>query len=132
NLFLGLYHNLSVWYKVSDRTRFAAYISVIGAIVTIVFNLLLIPHFGYLGSAVTTLAAYGTMMLLSYYFGRKHYRVPYDLKKIGAYLGLSIVLSAVSFYLFRSNLYIGCFLILIFFALIYFAEKDELKRVLKA
>ena len=132
NLFLGIYHNLSVWYKVSDRTRFAAYISVMGAIVTIVFNILLIPHFGYLGSAVTTLAAYGTMMLLSYYFGRKHYRVPYDLKKIGAYLGLSIVFSAVSFYLFRSNLYIGCFLILIFFALIYFAEKDELKRVLKA
>ena len=132
NLFLGIYHNLSVWYKVSDRTRFAAYISVVGALVTIAFNLLLIPHFGYVGSAVTTLAAYGTMMLLSYHFGKKHYPVPYDLKKIGGYLLLSIIISAVSFYLFRSNLYIGCFLILIFFALIYFAEKDELKRVLKA
>ena len=132
NLFLGIYHNLSVWYKVSDRTRFAAYISVVGALVTIAFNLLLIPHFGYVGSAVTTLAAYGTMMLLSYHFGKKHYPVPYDLKKIGGYLLLSIIISAVSFYLFRSNLYIGCFLILIFFALIYFAEKDGLKRVLKA
>lgn len=132
NLFLGIYHNLSVWYKVSDRTRFAAYISVVGAGITISLNLLLIPVLGYIGSAITTLAAYGSMMLLSFYYGRKYYPVPYNLKKIGGYLLLSIGISAVSFYLFRSNYYIGIGLILIFFALIYFNEKEKLKRLLKS
>lgn len=129
NLFLGVYHNLSVWYKVSDRTRFGAYISVIGAGVTLVLNFWLIPYISYMGSAIATLAAYGSMMLLSYYYGRKYYPIPYDLKKIGGYLFFSIAVSAVYFYIFRYNYYIGSILILIFFALIYFAEKDQLKQM---
>lgn len=132
NLFLGIYHNLSVWYKVSDRTRFAAYISVIGAVITIALNLLLIPFLGYVGSAITTLVAYGSMMLLSYYYGQKYYPVPYDLKKIGGYLLLSIGISGVSFYLFRSNYYIGSVLILIFLILIYLNEKEPLRKLLKS
>ena len=132
NLFLGIYHNLSVWYKVSDRTRYAAYISVVGAVITIILNLLLIPVMGYVGSAITTLAAYGSMMLLSYFYGQKYYPVPYNLPKIGGYLFISIGISAVSFYLFRSNYYIGIGLILIFFALIYFSEKEALKKLLKS
>lgn len=131
NLFLGIYHNLSVWYKVSDRTRFAAYISVVGAGVTLGLNFWLIPHYSYVGSAIATLAAYGSMMLMSYFYGRKYYPVPYDLKKIGGYLLLSIAISGLSFYVFRNNYYIGSILILIFFALIYFTEKDQLKRIIK-
>ncbi|HET8753327.1 MAG TPA: oligosaccharide flippase family protein [Salinimicrobium sp.] len=131
NLFLGVYHNLSVWYKVSDRTRFAAYISVTGAIVTLVLNFWLIPYFSYLGSAFATLAAYGSMMLLSFFFGRKIYPVPYELKKITAYLFISILFSALSFYVFRTNYFIGIILLLTFFALIYYAEKDQLKQLLK-
>lgn len=131
NLFLGLYHNLSVWYKVSDRTIFAAYISGFGAVVTLGLNFLLIPYYSYFGSAIATVAAYGSMMMLSFYYGRKHYRVPYDLKKIVGFLSLSISFSAISFYIFRGNYYIGCLLILIFFAVIYFAEKDQFMQLLK-
>ncbi|MGB7843609.1 MAG: oligosaccharide flippase family protein [Salinimicrobium sp.] len=131
NLFLGIYHNLSVWYKVSDRTRFAAYISIFGAVITLVLNFWLIPYYSYVGSAIATMAAYGSMMLLSFYFGRKYYPVPYDLKRIGSYLLLAIVFSVVYFYVFRNNYYLGSILILIFFALIYYAEKDQLKQLLK-
>jgi len=80
NFCLGVYHNLSVWYKVTDRTRFGAYISVFGAIVTLLLNFLLIPEYTYVGSAIATLAAYGSMMILSWYLGRKYYPIPYDLK----------------------------------------------------
>ncbi|MCY2686575.1 oligosaccharide flippase family protein [Salinimicrobium sp. TH3] len=131
NFFLGIYHNLSVWYKVSDRTRFAAYISGFGAALTLILNFWLIPYYSYVGSAIATLAAYGSMMLLSYYFGRKYYPIPYDLKRIGGYLLVSISFSVVYFYVFRNNYYIGSILILIFFALIYYAEKDQLKQLLK-
>jgi O-antigen/teichoic acid export membrane protein len=131
NFFLGIYHNLSVWYKVSDRTRFAAYISGFGAALTLILNFWLIPYYSYVGSAIATMAAYGSMMLLSYYFGRKYYPIPYDLKRIGGYLLVSISFSVVYFYVFRNNYYIGSILILIFFALIYYAEKDQLKQLLK-
>lgn len=131
NFFLGIYHNLSVWYKVSDRTRFAGYISIFGAIVTLALNFWLIPYYSYVGSAIATMAAYGSMMLLSFYFGRKYYPIPYDLKRIGGYLLISISFSVVYFYLFRNNYYLGSVLILIFFALIYYAEKDQLKQLLK-
>lgn len=131
NLFLGIYHNLSVWYKVSDRTRFAGYISIFGAVVTLALNFWLIPYYSYVGSAIATMAAYGSMMLLSWYFGRKYYPVPYDLKRIGGYLLISISFSVIYFYLFRNNYYLGSILILIFFALIYYAEKDQLKQLLK-
>ena len=131
NLFLGIYHNLSVWYKVSDKTRYAAYISIMGAAVTLILNFWLIPYYSYVGSAIATFAAYGSMMLCSYYFGRKHYPIPYELKKILGYLGLSIAFSAGYFYVFRNNYYLGSILILIFFALIYYAEKDQLKQLLK-
>lgn len=131
NLFLGLYHNLSVWYKVSDKTKFAAYISGFGAVLTLILNFALIPEYSYLGSAIATLAAYGSMALLSFYFGRKHYKVPYDLPKIMLYLVLAISFSAVSFYIFRSNYYIGSILILIFFAVIYYSEKDQITQLLK-
>ena len=80
-LFLGIYHNLSVWYKVTDRTKFGAYISVFGALITLVINGVFIAQFNYMASAVATLAAYFTMTLLSYYFGKKYYPIPYNLKK---------------------------------------------------
>ncbi|UZH56600.1 oligosaccharide flippase family protein [Salinimicrobium tongyeongense] len=131
NFFLGIYHNLSVWYKVSDRTKFAGYISLFGAAVTLVLNFWLIPHYSYVGSAIATMAAYGSMMLLSFYFGRKYYPIPYDLKRIGGYLLISLTFSGIYFYLFRNNYYFGSILILIFFALIYYAEKDQLKQLLK-
>lgn len=130
NLFLGLYHNLSVWYKVTDKTRFGAMISSLGAFVTIAINLTLIPIYGYYASAGATLLAYFLMMLLSYLFGQKHYKIPYQMKKISGYLLLSIVFSAVSFYGFRENYAVGTLLILIFAGIIYLGEKAELIQLL--
>lgn len=131
NLCLGIYHNLSVWYKVTDRTKFGAYISIVGALITLALNFLLIPFISYVGSALATLMAYGTMMVLSYFFGRKYYRVPYDLKKMGGYLLLSIVFSYLSFYVFEGNMGIGSALLLVFLLLVFLSEKKELIRIIK-
>lgn len=92
NLLLGVYFNLSVWYKVSGKTRFGAYISLIGAFVTISLNILLIPSLSYMGSAWATLACYLVMCLASYGYSRKHYPISYQWKYIFAYLGLALAL----------------------------------------
>ncbi|WP_159801295.1 lipopolysaccharide biosynthesis protein [Flavobacterium sp. MK4S-17] len=131
NFFLGIYHNLSVWYKLSDKTKIGAYISIAGAVVTIVLNFTLIPIWSYMGSAVATISAYGTMMLISYILGNKYYPIPYDMKKISSYLGISIVLSLVYFYYFRENYFFGVAAIAFYGWLIYFWEKETLLRILK-
>ena len=130
NLFLGVYHNLSVWYKITDRTKFGGYISVAGAILTILLNIVLIPKIGYTGSAIATLAAYALMMILSYYFGQKYYPIPYNMKKIGTYLVISIIFSAISFYFFRGNYFVGIPLLLVFTGIVYFSEKDQIRKIL--
>ena len=126
---LGIYHNLSVWYKVTDRTKFGAYISIVGAIITIGINYFFIPYIGYYASAYATLAAYAIMMFLSYYFGKKYYPIPYNLRKITFYMGVSIVFSALSFYVFKGQLIIGSFLLLVFLLLVYKMEYALLKRI---
>ncbi|RRQ49985.1 polysaccharide biosynthesis protein [Maribacter algicola] len=129
SFFLGIYHNLSVWYKVTDRTKFGAYISMIGAVLTIIINVVLIQYFSYVASAIATLVAYGTMMLLSFYFGRMYYPIPYNFRKIIFYLGISILFSIISFYIFERNLFVGIPLLLIFLGLVYKLEIDNLKKV---
>lgn len=129
SFFLGIYHNLSVWYKVTDRTKFGAYISIVGAIITIGINYFFIPVIGYQASAIATLAAYGSMMFLSYYFGKKYYPVPYNFRKIMFYLSVSIVFSALSFYAFDRNLIVGSVLLLVFLGTVYKLENDKLKKI---
>ena len=131
NFFLGIYTNLSVWYKLIDKTYIGAYISIIGAIVTLVLNFLLIPTMSYYGSAIATIAAYGTMMGISYFLGNKYYPIPYDIKKISGYLGLSILFSIISFYYFRENYFVGIPLLLAFMYFIYHNEKETLNKILK-
>ncbi len=131
NFFLGIYTNLSVWYKLIDKTYYGAYISIVGAIITLVLNFLLIPTMSYYGSAIATIAAYGSMMFISYYLGNKYYPIPYDLKKIGGYLSLSIFFSAVSFYGFRENYFVGISLLIAFLYFIYYHEKDTLIKIIK-
>lgn len=131
NFCLGIYHNLSVWYKITDRTKFGAYISIFGAIVTLVLNYALIPIIGFKGSAIATLSAYGLMMLLSFYFGRKYYPVPYNFKKISLYLVVSILFSFIFFYNYRENYIIGIAMLIVFLGLVILLEKKELKQLLK-
>ena len=130
NFCLGIYHNLSVWYKITDRTKFGAYISVFGALVTLVLNIWLIPKIGFKGSAIATLSAYSSMMLLSYYFGRKYYPIPYNLKKIGSYLLVSTAFSILSFYYFRENYVVGISMLVVFLLIVFVLEKKELKQLL--
>ena len=130
SFFLGIYHNLSVWYKVTDRTKFGAYISMIGAVLTIIINVALIQYFSYVASALATLVAYGTMMVLSLYFGRMYYPIPYNFRKIGFYLGVSILFSILSFYIFDRNLIVGSILLAIFLGLTYKLEIENLKRII--
>jgi len=127
---LGIYHNLSVWYKVTDRTKFGAYISSVGAIITLAINISLIPKIGYMASAWATLAAYGSMMILSYYFGKKYYPIPYNMRKIVFYLSVSLVFSILSFYVFNRNLIAGSILFLLFLGLVYKMEGDKLRSIL--
>lgn len=129
NLFLGIYYNLSVWYKVTDLTRYGSYISIIAAGITIVANLWLIPLIGYIGAAIGTLAAYAAMMLLSYIWGQKYYRIPYDLKKLTGYLSLAMLFSALSFYVFRENYVVSSLLFIIFAGIIYRIERKRLKEI---
>lgn len=133
NFFLGIYTNLSIWYKLSDKTKMGAYISIIGAVVTLLFNFALIPVWGYLGSAIATVAAYGTMMVVSYYMGAKYYPIPYDLKKMGAYVGLSVALSCLSFYIpvLRETFVFGILSLIGFMYLIYRNEKQTLLKFIK-
>jgi len=133
NFFLGIYTNLSVWYKLIDKTKIGAYISIFGAAVTLVLNFLLIPVFSYMGSAIATLAAYGSMMAISYYMGNKQYPIPYDKKRIFGYLGVSTLLAGLSFYvpIFRESYIFGIAAILLFTYFIYHNEKETLLRIIK-
>ena len=131
NLLLGIYHNLAIWYKLTDKTRFGMYFSIIGAFITIVLNLVMIPKIGFMASAWATLTAYGVMMLLSYFIGKKHYPVPYNIKKILSYLVTSTLISYVSFNYFRENYFVSIGLVLLFGFLIYFNEKKEILRILR-
>lgn len=95
NLCLGIYFNLSTWYKITDKTYFGAIISIVGALVTIVLNLILVPKIGYLGAAWSTLACYFSMLLIGFLLERKHFPVPYDFKTICFYLLLTFGLLGV-------------------------------------
>lgn len=133
NFFLGIYTSLSVWYKLIDKTYIGAYISIVGAIITLSLNFVLIPQYSYMGSAIATLAAYGSMMLLSWFLGNRAYPIPYDFKKIFAYLAVAILLSGLSFYIeiFRRSYVFGITSILAFGWLIYYNEKDTISKILK-
>jgi len=132
NFFLGIYTSLSVWYKLIDRTKVGAYISIVGAVVTLVLNYLLIPVYSYMGSAIATLAAYGTMMAISYFMGNKYYPIPYDKKRIIGYLSVSTLLAGLSFYVPSLHNYIfGVLAILIFGYFIYRNEKQTILRLIK-
>ncbi len=92
NMCLGIFFNLSMWYKLSGNTRYGAYFAAGGAVVTVAFNFLLIPKLGYMGAAWTTLICYASMMIASYVTGQKKYPVPYQTVKIFLYATLAIML----------------------------------------
>ena len=132
NLCLGIYFNLAIWYKLTDKTRFGMYISLIGAGITIGFNYIMIPKYGFIAAAWTTLAAYGTMMLISYLLGQKYYKVPYEILRIGLYLILAVVLGIVILYKEEPSYLMNTGLVLLFLITSLFIEKRNIKGLLNS
>jgi O-antigen/teichoic acid export membrane protein len=126
---LGIYINLSIWYKLSDQTRYGLYISGIGAVLTIILNIIFIPEYSYMASAWISLTAYTVMMALSYFWGQRNYPIPYNLRKNSIYLLTSVCIVFVAFEVFDRNLLIGNSLFLIFTGTIIFVERKELKAI---
>jgi len=126
---LGIYTNLSIWYKLSDQTKYGLYISGIGAIVTIVLNVIFIPKYSYMASAWISLIAYASMMIMSYIWGQKNYPIPYNLKKNVIYIVSSIILVYLSFSTFKRNIFVGNILLLLYAGAAFVAERKQLKAI---
>ena len=136
NLFLGVYYNLSIWYKLTGKTSWGAWLSLIGAVITLVLNFWWIPlssdHliYSYYGSAWATFICYGAMMILSYLIGQKYFPVKYNLIKFFGYLGLSVLLYGISTIInpetFIVRVGFHTFLLFIFLAITYLFEKPRL------
>ncbi|WP_438946461.1 lipopolysaccharide biosynthesis protein [Sediminibacterium sp.] len=137
NIFLGIYYNLSIWYKLTDRNNYGALITVGGAVITIALNIILIPSLHYLGAAIATFICYLFMMLVSYYLGQKYYPVPYATKKIIAYLVVVLLMYGIqkAILYFIPQLWLGIFTGFIFIGLfawlVIWAEEKEFKKLLK-
>lgn len=129
---LGIYTNLSIWYKLSDQTRYALYISGIGALVTIGLNLIFIPKYSYVGAAWVTLVAYAVMVLVSYWWGQKNYPIPYNITKNMTYLLVGTAVCWLSFYVLDGDLLWGNLLFLLFLIISCLLEKNKIKDLIKA
>jgi O-antigen/teichoic acid export membrane protein len=131
NLLNGVYYNLAVWYKLTDKTLSGAYIAIGGALITIVLNILLIPVFGYVGAAWTHLVTYFLMMVISYFWGQKVFWIPYNVTRIGGYFALGIGLFAISALLpemhLAFKLFLHTLLFLVFILSVSVIEKIDLK-----
>jgi len=102
-LFFAIYFNLSIWYKINDKTHWGAIFSVIGFIVIITINIIFIPQYSYMACAWAALIGNGLIMLLSYFIGQKRYPIKYDLKTIGLYFGLALILYVISLVIHFEN-----------------------------
>lgn len=135
NIFLGVYYNLSIWYKLGNKTKAGAYITIIGAVITIAINRIFIPHYGFMACAWATFLCYGSMMVISFVWGQKEYRIPYATKKLIAYL----VIVLVFFFIHRGltwllpnlyfNLAIALLLLFIYTWFILLIEKKEFQKM---
>lgn len=130
NFCLGVFFNLSIWYKLTGQTKYGAWLTIFGAVITLIGNFVFIPKFGYMASAWATLVCYAGMMILSYFIGNKHYPVKYDLKRILGYLALSLLFYALSLQLKISSdaldLITKNSFLVIFMAVVFLFERKNL------
>lgn len=98
-LFFGIFYNLSVWYKLSDRTQWGMWFSLLGLVLTLALNILLVPHIGYMGCAVAAMTSYAVMMVASYFVGQRKYPINYPVGRILSYFAYAAVLYAVGVWL---------------------------------
>ncbi|MGI8951466.1 MAG: oligosaccharide flippase family protein [Chitinophagaceae bacterium] len=135
NMCLGIYYNLSIWYKLANRTMAGAYITIIGAIITLLINYLFIPYFSYMASAWATFLCYFSMMVISFFWGQKIYFVPYAWKKLVTYILIVVILFFLHKFLtgfFNStifNLLLATLFTLSFIFFILKIERKEFQRL---
>jgi len=135
NMFLGIYYNLSIWYKLTHKTISGAYITIIGAVITLVINYVFIPYYSYMACAWATFFCYGSMMVISFIWGQKAYRIPYAWKKLCAYIIIVILLffvhrTVIHFFNNRLvNISAASFLLLIYLLFIMNIERKEFKKL---
>jgi O-antigen/teichoic acid export membrane protein len=125
NLLLGVFFNLSIWYKLNNLTKYGAMITIMGAMITFLVNWLFIPVYGYTASAWAHVACYGSMVMVSWWLGRKYYRINYPMKSIGLYMALAAIIyfvataakefNMVNEYLLNTGLLTGFIIIVILF-----------------
>lgn len=135
NMFLGIYYNLSIWYKLSNKTMAGAWITIIGAVITLGINYVFIPTYSYMACAWATFFCYGSMMVISYIWGQRHYPVPYPWKKLLAYLVIVVALYGI--YILFQQLELGIWtnrglalvLVAAFGIFILNVEKKEFQRL---
>lgn len=133
NVFLGIYYNQSIWYKLSGQTKFGAYIAISGALITIIVNVIFIPTYGYMASAWATLIVYAFQMIVSYMLGQKYYPIKYNLRKFTLYLGTALVFYMIAYWIDMESDSAGKFivnnlLILLYILMVYTMEKPSLKK----
>jgi O-antigen/teichoic acid export membrane protein len=136
NLFLGVYYNLSIWYKLTSKTIWGAWLAAIGAIITLALNFWWIPRsadhliYGYLGSAWATFICYGSMMVISYLVGQRFFPVRYNIPKFFGYLGLAVFIYLISIYIvpgsFALRFIFHTFLLIVFGGVVIWVEKPNL------
>ncbi|WP_425390176.1 lipopolysaccharide biosynthesis protein [Ekhidna sp.] len=127
-LFLGVFYNLSLWYKLTDKTLYGAYISLIGAVATFILNWSLIPVLGYMGSAIATFISYLLMVIISYVWGMKHYPVPYQTLKITGYIvlaGSGILIDGMT----EESILKSSLIVLIFLTLLFVLERKSFRNL---
>lgn len=135
NVFLGIYYNQSIWYKLSNQTKFGAYIAIGGALITLTLNIILIPLIGYMGSAWTTFIVYFLMMIASYFLGQKYYPIKYNLRKGVTFLMSAIILFSIDKWMINFDNQVLSYgfktiLIIVYIGIIFFIENPlkELKK----
>jgi O-antigen/teichoic acid export membrane protein len=135
NLFLGIYYTLSLWYKLTDKTRFGAYFALVGAGISLILNILFIPKFGYMASAWAMLICFVTMVVLSFIFGQKYFPVNYPIKRIGLYFLAALLIYFISVLLDLtpsvSMYFIHTLLMVSFLLLTFILERKEIYRFIK-
>lgn len=137
NVFLGIYYNVSIWYRLTDQTSYGLYIGVFGAVLTIVLNWIWIPQWGYLGSAWATFFCYFLMTVLCYLIGRKYYNIPYPMLRLTSYLLLSVgmvyfsnIVRNMDLHLIH-QLFVQTAIVVSFVIVCIFSERKHIKKVLE-
>ena len=131
-LFFGIFFNLSLWYKLTDKTQWGAYFSLFGLAITLTINIAFVPRYGYIACAWAAFTCYFAMMIASWFIGQHYYPIRYDLKGIGKYLLLALVLYVIALWIPIENqiLRLSFRSILLVFYILYVIKKDlPLKQI---